>query len=300
MHTLIRTVFALALGVLITACSKSPEQASTQSVVETPEPVTGPIQVESPDGVSIAATVNSTGQTTIVLVHGWMCDQTYWEAQVPALSEHLGVVTVDVAGHGLSGTNRQDWTIASLGDDVAAVISQLQLESVIVAGHSMGGRVGLEVARLLPGIVTGVIGVDTFHDADQEWDPEEVGGILAGFEADFVATCGGFVRSMFTDTAPKILIQDISSDMCSGPGDIGTALIRDYVAYDLAAALQAARVTVRSINADFWPTNVTANEKYADFDALILDGYGHFLMQEAPNALNEALIETAMNLGVND
>jgi hypothetical protein len=47
---------------------------------------------------------------------------------------------------------------------------------------------------------------------------------------------------------------------------------RDDVAYDLAAALQAARVPVRSINADFWPTNVTANEKCADFDALIVDG----------------------------
>ena len=69
----------------------------------------------------------------------------------------------------------------------------------------------------------------------------------------------------------------------------GTALFRDYVAYDLAAALQAARVPVRSINADFWPTNVTANGKYADFDAAILDGYGHFLMQEQPDAVLAAL-----------
>jgi pimeloyl-ACP methyl ester carboxylesterase len=164
----------------------------------------------------------------------------------------------------------------------------------------MGGRVGLEVARLLPGTVVGVIGVDTLHDADQEWDPEEVGGLLTGFETDFVATCGGFVRAMFGDHASEVVIDEVTTDMCGGPGEIGAALIRDYVAYDLAAALQVARVPVRSINADKWPTNVTVNQKYADFDAVVLNGYGHFLMQEASEELNDALIEAVMIIGAGD
>jgi pimeloyl-ACP methyl ester carboxylesterase len=36
--------------------------------------------------------------------------------------------------------------------------------------------------------------------------------------------------------------------------------------------------------------------KYADFDAVILSGYGHFLMQEAPAELNAALIDAVRNL----
>lgn len=291
-----RIAFVLALCTLIAACSESQDQERTKDIVESQSAVTGPIKVEAPDGVEIAATVHSTGQPTIVLIHGWMCDQTYWEAQVPALSDHFGVVTVDLAGHGLSGIDRQTWTIASLGGDVAAVISQLQLNQVTVIGHSMGGRVGLEVARLLPGTVDGVIGVDTLQDADLEWGPEEVAGLLNGFETDFVATCGEFVRSMFGDQATEILIDEIATDMCDAPPEIGTALISDYVAYDLASAFQAANVPVRCVNADKWPTNVTANQKYADFDAVILDGYGHFLMQEAPEELNDALIEAVMVL----
>lgn len=297
---LYRFTLAIALFVLIAACSKSEDRERIQDIVETRTTVIGPIKVEAPDGVKIAATVHSTGHPTVVLVHGWMCDQTYWEAQVPTLSKHFGVVTVDLAGHGLSGTERQAWTIASLGEDVAAVISQLQLDDVAVIGHSMGGRVGLEVARLLPGTVIGVIGVDTLQDAEQRWDPEEVDGLLAGFEADFMTTCGGFVRSMFGDHASEVVINEVATDMCSGPGEIGTALIRDYVTYDLAAALQAAHVPIRSINADKWPTNVSANQKYADFDAVILNGYGHFLMQEAPEELNEALIEAVLIIGAGD
>lgn len=290
---LTRITLVLALCALIPACS-GPQAPEQPEIVEAP--ATGPLTVRAPDGVEIAATVHREGKPTVVLVHGWMCDQTYWEAQVPALSEHFGVVTVDVAGHGLSGTDRQAWTIASLGDDVAAVITHLQLEDVVVIGHSMGGRVGLEVARLMPGTVVGVIGVDTLQDADQKWDPEEAELFVGGLEQDFVATCDPFVRSMFGEQADEALIELVATDMCSGPGAIGAALLRNYVEYDLAAALQDTGVPIRCVNADKWPTNPEVNQKYADFQATILPGYGHFLMQEAPEELNGALIYTVAAL----
>ena len=291
-----KIILVLGLCALITACSEPHDQEQATDVVNAVAPATGPLTVQAPDGVEIAATVHSVGEPTAVLVHGWMCDQTYWEAQVPALAEHFGVVNVDVAGHGLSGSGRQAWTIASLGDDVAAVIKHLKLENVVIIGHSMGGRVGLEVARLLPGTVVGVIGVDTLQDADEAWDPEETEAFLDGLKQDFRATCDPFVRSMFGEQADNALMDHVAADMCSGPGEIGTALIQDYVNYDLASAMQSAGVPIRCINTDKWPTDVDANRKYADFDAVILTGFGHFLMQEAPDELNRVMIETVTNM----
>jgi pimeloyl-ACP methyl ester carboxylesterase len=55
-------------------------------------------------------------------------------------------------------------------------------------------------------------------------------------------------------------------------------------------------VPVRAINADKWPTNVENNRAYCDFDATVLPGYGHFLMQEAPEVLNSALVDTVRAL----
>jgi len=291
-----KTTLVLGFCALIAACSEPQDQEQATDIVDAVAPATGPLTVQARDGVEIAATIHSVGEPTLVLVHGWMCDQTYWEAQVPALTQHFGVVNVDVAGHGLSGTGRQAWTITSLGEDVAAVIKHLKLENVVVIGHSMGGRVGLEVARLLPGTVVGVIGVDTLQDADQAWNPEEAAAFLNGLKLDFIATCEPFVRSMFGEHADDVLMDHVAADMCGGPGEIGAALIQDYVNYDLASAMQAAGVPIRCINADKWPTNAEANRKYADFDAVILTGYGHFLMQEAPDELNRALIETVANM----
>jgi pimeloyl-ACP methyl ester carboxylesterase len=281
---------SLALSILITACSgpSAPEQPS--AVIGTSAPSTGLATVRSPDGVDIAATVHSLGRPTLSLVHGWMCDQTYWRAQIPALAERFGVVTVDLAGHGLSGTDRQTWTLNFLAQDTAAVITHLGLDDVIVIGHSMGGRVGLEVARGLPGIVFDVVGVDTLHDADETSNPEVL-DLLGSLEKDFTKNCDGFVRSMFGEGTDGALIDHIASDMCSGPGEIGTALLRGYVAFDLAAAMRSAGVPIRCVNADKWPTNVEANREYADFDAVILPKVGHFLMQEAPDELNSALVE---------
>jgi pimeloyl-ACP methyl ester carboxylesterase len=292
------TLLLLIAGVLLASCTPTgsvhPEPAA--SLDATAQPAIGPGTVTSVDGVEIAYTVHRIGDPSLVLVHGWMCDQSYWDEQVPELAEAFGVVTVDLAGHGESGSNRQAWTTASLGEDVKAVIEQLQLQHVIVVGHSMGGRVALEAARMLPGRVIGVIGVDTLQNADAKLDPDQAEALLAGFANDFDATCDGFVRSMFGTSTDPVIIDKIAADMCSGPAPVGIALLRDYVDYDTAAAMQAAGVPVRCVNADKWPTDAAANQKYCDFDVTIIPGVGHFLMQEAPDQLSSALIETALGI----
>ena len=37
-------------------------------------------------------------------VHGWTCDETTWTSQVPALSKDCRVITLDLPGHGKTGS----------------------------------------------------------------------------------------------------------------------------------------------------------------------------------------------------
>ena len=69
---------------------------------------------------------------------------------------------VDLAGHGGTDSNRTDWSIARFGQDVATALSAVPNKQIILVGHSMGGPVAIEAARLLKGRVIGIIGVDTF------------------------------------------------------------------------------------------------------------------------------------------
>ena len=243
----------------------------------------------APDGVSIAYTVSGTGSPALVFIHGWMCDQTYWAAQAAAFSETHTVVTIDLAGHGESGMEREGWPLMAFGADVEAVVEALGLDRVILIGHSMGGPVVLEAARLMPDRVIGVVGVDTLRDADHKYDPEEVAPFLAAFESDFPDTCRGFVASMFPEGADPALVERIAADMSAGPPEIGIALMREYIDYDAAAAFAAvpATIPIRCINSTMNATNIEANRAYhEDFDVITMDGVGHFLMIERPDEFN--------------
>src|ERR1700683_31319 len=55
------------------------------------------------DGIKIHLTVAGKGPKTVILVHGWTCDETTWNAQVPELSKQYRVLTLDLPGHGQSG-----------------------------------------------------------------------------------------------------------------------------------------------------------------------------------------------------
>jgi pimeloyl-ACP methyl ester carboxylesterase len=194
---------------------------------------------------------------------------------------------------------REGWPLMALGADVEAVVEALGLDRVILIGHSMGGPVVLEAARLMPGRVIGVVGVDTLQDANFKYDPEEVAPLLAEFESDFPGTCRGLVASMFLEEADPALVERIAADMSAGPPEIGIALLREYIDYDVAAAFTAvpAAIPIRCINSTMHTTNVENNRAYhEEFDVVTMDGVSHFLMIERPQEFNALLRQIIVNL----
>lgn len=278
------SVIILALG-----CGGAPEPAAPAPT----EPASAPpvaSTVAAPDGVPIAYTIRGGGSPTLVFIHGWMCDQTFWDAQTGPMSEANTVVTVDLPGHGLSGLDRVDWTLPAFGSDVRAVVEHLDLDRVILVGHSMGGPVALEAARLMPGRVIGVVAVDALQDAEFEYDPDQKAGFLAAWQEDFAGTCTSLVTSMFPETADPALVDRVKTSMCEGPAESSVAQLQQFLDYDMRAALEAVDVPVRCINASQHPTDIDGNRAYhEDFDAVVVDGPGHFLMMETPEQFNAHL-----------
>lgn len=56
------------------------------------------------------------------------------------------VVTMDLAGHGQSGTSREHWSVSGMADDVVSLIKTLDLTQVMLIGHSLGGDINLMAA----------------------------------------------------------------------------------------------------------------------------------------------------------
>lgn len=260
--------------------------------------------VEAADGVPIVYEVRGPAEAAgpaLVFVHCWACDRTYWREQVDVFAADHRVVTLDLAGHGESGVGREGWTVKGLAGDVQAVVEALDLERAILIGHSMGGPVSLEAARLMPDRVVGVVAVDTLHDAEMEFPEEQADRIVATFEADFPGAMDGFVRNMFREGADPAVVDWTVKKAQGANRDAALALMRDFRNLDFPALFAAADVPIRAINAApetpmQYATAIEANRQYADFDAVLMPEVGHFLQLERPAEFNERLREVLAEL----
>jgi pimeloyl-ACP methyl ester carboxylesterase len=247
--------------------------------------------VRSKDGVAIHYESTGKGEPAVVLVHCWSCDRHLWDGMVPRLAKERRVVTIDLAGHGASGRDRKEWTIAAFGEDVRAVVDALGLRRVVLVGHSMGGPVTLEAARLMPGRVVGLVPVDTGLNVEQTSSPEEVAGIMAAFEKDYRGTADQFTRKyMFTPKGDPALIDRVAAKNAAAPPEIAISCLRAALSYDARPTLKEVRVPAHAVNADLYPTDVEANRRhFASYDVTLMKGVGHYLMLEDPARFSELL-----------
>ena len=249
-------------------------------------------QVLSEDKVTISYAVHGKGEPALVFVHGWCCDRRYWSYQEPYFARKYRVVTIDLAGHGLSGLGRRNWTIEAFGGDVVAVIEKLNIERAILIGHSMGGPVIIEAARRMPDRVVGLVGVDTLHNVETRYPEEQIEDFIAGFQEDFKENTQEFVRDMFPSGSDPNIVEKIVEDMSSAPPWVGIGALRGYFHYDVTEALKQVKFPIYCINTDLLETNVEANRRHAvSFDVKLMPGRGHFIMIEDPDTFNRLLDE---------
>lgn len=254
-------------------------------------------QVRSADSVSISYDVHGSGKPALVFVHGWCCDKRYWSFQVPYFVRKYQVVTIDLAGHGASSLGRTDWTIEAFGQDVVAVVEKLDLDQVILIGHSMAGYVIIEAARQMPDRVIALVGVDTLHDVETEFTQEQIDTFISAFKEDFVKNTVAFVRGMFTSNSDPDMVKNIALDVASAPPQVGIGALEGYFNYDVIDALEDVNVPIYCINTDLLPTNVEANRLHVNsFEVKLMPGLSHFIMIEDPNTFNKLLDETITEL----
>jgi pimeloyl-ACP methyl ester carboxylesterase len=244
------------------------------------------------DGSEIRYRLFGSGEPAIVFVHGWSCDSGYWDAQLNEFAARHTVITVDLAGHGESATQqREDWSIANFGADVAAAVKDSGRERVVLVGSSMGGPVALEAARLLPGQVIGIVGVDTFRELVTPFPPERFEPLLAQMRVDFATTVGGFVgENFFTDRTDPILKKWIVGDMSAAPPEVAIPAIVALMAMDYGPTLAELDVPIIAVNSAGAPTDEAGiREIEPRFKVVNLQGVGHFPMLEDPQTFNRVL-----------
>jgi pimeloyl-ACP methyl ester carboxylesterase len=99
--------------------------------------------------------------TPFVLVHGLASNARMWDGVAAHLGERgHAAAALDLRGHGRSSKPDGPYDMATVADDLAAVIAALGWDRPVVAGQSWGGNVVLELAARHPAAVRGIACVD--------------------------------------------------------------------------------------------------------------------------------------------
>ena len=132
----------------------------------------------------------------VVLVHGITESSATWTPVTERLVTRHRVVTLDLRGHGRSGTAER-YDLDAMAGDVVTVIEALGLESPHLVGHSLGGAVVSAVGAAVP--VASVVNVDQalqlggFKEGlapieAMLRDPETFGAVIDGLFAQLAGT----------------------------------------------------------------------------------------------------------------
>ena len=261
--------------------------------------------VNSFDDVPIHYRVQGGGTPTLVFVHCWSGNQTYWEAQVSHFPPYYRVVTLDLAGHGKSGLNRKNWTISAFAQDVVAVVDELDLDEVVLIGHSLGGAVVLEAAIQIPERLSALVGVDTLFDKWARLSPQQREQFLVPFRTNFIETTRNWVRhNLFLPTSDATLVDWVAADMSAAPPEVGSAsmdALYEWGKKDFPEALERLRTRVFMIQAESNAQNLEVVESFApsfeSFQVLVVSEVGHFVVMEESETFNRLLAQTIARLG---
>jgi pimeloyl-ACP methyl ester carboxylesterase len=86
----------------------------------------------------------------LLLLHGIGDSSEAWQPLLPELSRHFTVIAPDLLGHGRSAKPRADYSVAAYANGMRDLLDVLDVDSVTVVGHSLGGGVAAQFGYQYP------------------------------------------------------------------------------------------------------------------------------------------------------
>jgi pimeloyl-ACP methyl ester carboxylesterase len=97
----------------------------------------------------------------LLLIHGGSAHAHWWDHVAGDLAHDYRVIALDLRGHGESGwAAPPSYEIDDYVEDIAAVVTHLQLAPFTLIGHSLGGLISLSYATRYSAMLTGLIVID--------------------------------------------------------------------------------------------------------------------------------------------
>ena len=233
-----------------------------------------------PNDTQISYLHAGNGPTTLLFLHGWAINADYWTAQITHFSPNYSIYAPELTGFGASTANRTDWSIEAYARDINAFITALDLQNVVLVGHSMSGPISVQSTLNDSSRIKGLVGIDNFKVIDMELPPEFIAGWLGFLEEMKVDYKAAVVKSaeqtMFHPKSPRPAVERVKADFAAANPAVAIPAIEGLNAYSpgLPEKLAQLPIPLHLLNGDSFPTYEPG------LSGRLAHGYGMRMLQD--------------------
>ncbi|MBT0667338.1 3-oxoadipate enol-lactonase [Novosphingobium profundi] len=211
------------------------------------------------------------GAPVLVLLNSIGSDMDLWDPALPFLRNDFRLLRIDTRGHGASFAQTGDYSLSLLAEDVLVVALAAGVERFALAGVSLGGMIGMELALSHPGVLEKLILICTSATMDAAaWDARITTVRGQGMGAIAEMAMGRFLSPAFKAEEPAVwdaVKRGLIATDAQGYAGCGAA-IRDMDLKDRIAGIGCPTLVVTGTRDTSTP----------------LEGHGEYLLATIPGA----------------
>lgn len=252
---------------------------------------------------NVTVTGNPQGPT-VVLAHGFGCDQNMWRLTVPALADAYRLVLFDYVGCGRSDlTAFSEERYASMegyARDVVEVCEALDLRDATFVGHSVSSMVGVLAAETAPERIGSLVMVapspryvddEGYHGGFSAQDIDE---LLASLESNYLGWSAAMAPVIMGHPDRPELGEELKNSFCATDPDMARVFARTTFLSDTRGDLGRVKIptlVLECVQDVIAPREVGAfvHQAIPGSTLVTLDTTGHCPHLSAPEATNEAI-----------
>jgi sigma-B regulation protein RsbQ len=165
------------------------------------------------------------GTQPMLFAHGFGCDQNMWRFVTPAFEEDYRIVLFDYVGAGksdVSAYNPERYSsLQGYAQDILDICAELQLNDVILVGHSVSSMTGLLAAVEAPGYFSHIIMVGPSPCYINEegyvggFERRDIEGLLETMEKNYIGWANFLAPNIMGHKERPELGQELVDSFCS-------------------------------------------------------------------------------------
>jgi len=226
--------------------------------------------------------------THLLLIHSSMSSHREWSAQ-QQLAQDVILTLIDLPGHGESDVLGESVTVSKLATILSQFLKTLELIPAIPVGHSIGGAVAMQLALDFPQMVQALVLIST--GAKLGVYPAILEGLRLDYDRAVNLTIG---KMCFAKNSDHKLVEEAKKEALACPPAVSLGDFQACNMFDIRERLHEITVPTLILVGDEdqltppkWSQYL--HEHIGNSRLEIIPGAGHFVQQERPEAVNQAI-----------